>query len=84
MLAPFALSPAALDVLEQLFLTGPVWDGNVVSKAGRGELVSAGLAFHANGWASLTEEGVYVCATWNRADLKKRNRERWLDKLRAS
>jgi hypothetical protein len=84
MLAPYALSPAAIDVLGQLFVQGPTWDGNIISKAGRGELVRAGLAFHSEGWASLTEEGVYICATWNRVDLKKRNREGWLAKLRAS
>jgi hypothetical protein len=84
MLAPSALSPAAIDVLGQLFVQGPVWDGNVVSKAGRGELVRAGLAFHSNGWTSLTEEGVWLCVYWDRADLKKKNRGRWLDKLRAS
>jgi hypothetical protein len=84
MLAPYALSSAAIDVLGQLFVQGPVWDGNIISKAGRGELVRAGLAFHFHGWASLTEEGVYVCVNWNRTDLKNKNRDRWLAKLRSS
>jgi hypothetical protein len=44
------LSSAATEVLMQLFVTGPTWDGNIISKAGRGELVELGLAFHENGW----------------------------------
>ncbi len=52
------LSSSAIEVLGQLFVKGPTWDGNIVSKAGRGELCQAGLAFHAYGWASLTAEGI--------------------------
>jgi hypothetical protein len=59
------LSSAAKEVLGQLFMKGPTWDGNVVSKSGRGELVAAGLAFHDNGFASLTPEGVRVAVEWN-------------------
>jgi len=61
---PVALSSAAKDVLGQLFMNGPTWDGNIVSKSGRGELVEAGLAFHAHGFASLTSEGVHVAIEW--------------------
>lgn len=57
------LSPSAIEMLHQLFKTGPTWDGNVISKAGRGELVKAGLAFHVSGFASLTEEGVRLAAS---------------------
>lgn len=31
------LSPSAIAVLEQLFKKGPTWDGNIVSKPGRGD-----------------------------------------------
>jgi hypothetical protein len=58
------ISSAAKDVLGQLFMKGPTWDGNITSKSGRGELVSRGLAFHAHGFASLTEEGVRVAIEW--------------------
>lgn len=46
------------DVLEQLWLKGPTWDGNIVSKMGRNELVTRGWALHMNGHAFLTAEGV--------------------------
>ena len=58
------LSSAAKEVLGQLFMGGPTWDGNVASKTGRGELVRLGLAFHENGFASLTPEGVRVAVEW--------------------
>lgn len=57
------LSSSAIAMLHQLFKSGPTWDGNVISKAGRGELVKAGLAFHVAGFASLTEEGVKLAAS---------------------
>lgn len=79
-----ALSSAAVDVLGQLFTGGPTWDGNVASKSGRGELIRAGLAFHENGWASLTPEGVQMAAGWNRVDLAARHDQRWIKKLRES
>lgn len=49
---------AMKDVLAQLFLHGPVWDGNIASKSARDAMVQAGLAKHENGWAFLTSEGV--------------------------
>lgn len=58
------ISSAAKEVLGQLFMKGPTWDGNIVSKAGRGELCAAGLAFHAHGFASLTAEGVLAAIEW--------------------
>jgi len=58
------MSGAAFDVLGQLFMRGPTWDGNITSKSGRGELVDLGLAFHAHGFASLTPEGVRVAIEW--------------------
>ena len=36
------LSSAAIDMLGQLYVNGPTWDGNVCSKQGRGELCRAG------------------------------------------
>ena len=78
------LSSAAIEVLMQLFVTGPVWDGNLVSKSGRSELVGAGLAFCDIGWTSLTAEGVSVAVNWDRADLSRWHDQRWIEKLRQS
>jgi hypothetical protein len=79
-----ALSSAAIEVLGQLYATGPTWDGNVCSKNGRGELVRAGLAWHEHGYANLTPEGVRVAAEWDRAYLRRTGYARWLEKLRNS
>lgn len=45
-------------MIEQLFFNGPTWDGDVVSKSGRGELCKLGYAEHAWGFAYLTSKGV--------------------------
>lgn len=76
------LSHAAVSMIEQLFIAGPAWDGDVCSKSGREELVQAGLAFHDNGWCSLTAEGVRVAVGWNFEALSKRRDRRWIQKLR--
>lgn len=78
------LSSAAVGVLGQLYVSGPTWDGNVCSKAGRGELVQAGLAWHEHGYASLTPEGVRMAVEWDINDLKRRHDDRWLKKRRES
>ena len=52
------LSPCAVSVLGQLFVEGPTSDNNIMSRAGRCDLVSAGLAFHEAGLSSLTPDGV--------------------------
>ena len=78
------LSSAAVDVLGQLYVSGPTWDGNVCSKAGRGELCRAGLAWHEHGYASLTPEGVRVAVEWDRKDLARCHDQRWIEKLRKS
>lgn len=44
--------------LGQLFLQGPVWDGNLVSKAGRDELFDHNFVDRDEGWNWLTPEGV--------------------------
>lgn len=58
------LSSCAKEVLGQMFMNGPIWDGNLVSKSGRTELVSLGLAFQWNGFQSLSEEGLRVAVEW--------------------
>ena len=52
------LTPAAAEVLWQLFANGPTWVGDLVSKAGRSELFDRGLAIANNGWSSLTTVGL--------------------------
>jgi hypothetical protein len=45
--------------IEQLKqLTSCTWDGNLISKSDRDELVKAGLAQRAHGWNWITEKGV--------------------------
>lgn len=46
------------ETLMQLFVQGPTWDGNLVSKDERDRMVDAGLADRWNGWNYLTQEGV--------------------------
>lgn len=46
------------EVLMQLFVDGPTWDGNLISKPDRDGLVESGLADRWEGWNFLTPEGV--------------------------
>ncbi len=58
------LSPCAVSVLGQLFVEGPTSDNNITNKAGRCDLVSAGLAFHE---AGLSWPGIGTCVRCMRA-----------------
>ena len=71
---------AAKDVLEQLFVKGPTWDGNITSKSGRSTLIELGLAQHQNGWAFLTAEGVRVATEWDVEQLRRRHYQGWFEK----
>lgn len=53
----FPLLPNEVEVLKQL-CSGPIWDGDLISKIGRDGLVTRKLAFQINGWQSLTSSGV--------------------------
>ncbi len=77
------LSPCAISVLGQLFVEGPTLDNNVASKAGRCDLVNAGLAFLESGWASLTPEGLRLATEWDLASLYARRDRRWYLKARS-
>ena len=57
------LSPGAIAVLHQLWKCGPTWDGNIIGKSARDELVKAGLALHRHGYAFLTADGVLLAST---------------------
>lgn len=60
------LGPSGLAMLQQLFMLGPTWDGNIVSKEARAQLVRLGFAYHADGWSFLTEEGVIAAIEFGR------------------
>ena len=67
------------EVLMQLFVQGPTWDGNLISKAERDALVSAGLADRWNGWNFLTQEGLEAAVAGGIA-AKKWADKRWYKK----
>jgi hypothetical protein len=71
------LKPNAMETLMQLFLNGPTWDGDIVSKNGRGQLFEHGLAEREQGWSYLTREGVKLATT---ADVKGWADKRWYRK----
>jgi hypothetical protein len=77
-----SLSGSAVDVLGQLFVAGPVWDGNLISKSGRDELVRVGLAHQWNGWQTLTQDGLTAAVEWKMAEETPQNRS-WFRKQRA-
>ena len=52
------LTGSQLEVLWQLRRT--VWDGYVISKTARDQLVDLGLAARLNGWQFITREGMAV------------------------
>jgi hypothetical protein len=64
------LSGAELEVLRQCRMT--IWDGNVVSKSARNELLRKGLIDKWNGWQVITREGMAVLDT-----LGEMNDDRW-------
>lgn len=76
------LSGAAVDVLGQLFVSGPVWDGHLISKTGRDNLVACGLAVRWDGWQTLTQDGLVAALEWKMAEETPQNRA-WFRKQRA-
>jgi hypothetical protein len=78
------LSPCAVSVLGQLFVEGPTSDDSITSKAGRCDLVSAGLAFHEAGLSSLTPDGVRLAREWDPCSLYARRDRRWYLKVRTN
>ena len=78
------LSPCAVSVLGQLFVEGPTSDDNITSKAGRCDLVGAGLAFHEAGLSSLTPDGVRLAREWDPCLLYARRDRRWYLKVRTN
>jgi len=64
-----ALTPAQLECLEQLVT--PVWDGNLISKRGRDELVEMGLVSRWNGLNFTTQDGYVVLDALGMQDYNK-------------
>ena len=56
------LTATQLEVLTQMRKT--TWDGYVISKAARDELVNLGLVTRCNGWQVVTREGMAVLDTY--------------------
>ncbi len=65
-----ALDSAQREVLRQLLFQGPVWDGNVVSKAARDDLIDYGLATRC---CFLGEQG-YTAATYTAYSVHKQGK----------
>jgi hypothetical protein len=61
------LSPAQVEVLRQLVTRGPVYDGNVASKAARDDLLQMGIASR----ACVNGEQGYTVATYRGWDVLK-------------
>jgi hypothetical protein len=70
-------NPNALEVMWQLFRDGPTWDGNICSKAGRGDLFEMGYAHRVNGWSYLTPAGMeFAVRVADFGDKKEREENR--------
>lgn len=69
------LSPTAIEVLYQLFLHGPTYDGNVISKQARDELFDLKLIGRHNGYQFLLVAGVRLVLQ-NGMDRKKETQMR--------
>lgn len=66
------LAPDEKEMLQQLFFSGPTWDGDLVSKAGRSGLVRRGYAEQCNGWQQLTSSGFELAVRAGLGDDKER------------
>lgn len=64
----------AQEVLGQLFLFGPCYDGGIASKHGRDILFENALIERGDGWQWLTRAGVELSLE---ADVRNRADQRW-------
>lgn len=62
------LTPIQLEVLVQL--SHAVWDGYIISKSSRSDLVDLGLVTRYNGWQIVTQEGLAVLDTLGKLPTK--------------
>lgn len=65
------------EVLAQLFVYGPVWDGNIICKSERDALFETGHIERYEGWNFLTEKGVKAAlqADWKHWQWQKSYRK---------
>jgi hypothetical protein len=77
--------PFNREALWQLFYHGPTYDGDLISKAARDELVRLGLAARCEGYNFLTVAGVAIAleAKMDR-DKNKRQREERAERSRSA
>lgn len=63
----FALTGVQRDQLRQLLFTGPIWDGDVLSKNARGDLFQLGLAVRCcvKGEQGYTAASYRAYTVWN-------------------
>lgn len=66
------IAPDEKECLMQLFFSGPTWDGDIVSKAGRAGLYRRGYVERENGWTQLTSAGFVVAVRAGLGDDKER------------
>lgn len=71
---------AERDVLRALFFHGPLFDGDIPSKAARTELHRRGFVARQDGWSTLTPHGFATCITVGLGAEK----EAWENKRRAA
>ena len=64
------------DTLMQLFVQGPTWDGNLVSKQERDAMLQYGMCKRWNGWNWLTREGVEAAVAGGLASANRAWREK--------
>ena len=62
-MTPEQMPTGTHETLWQLFVSGPVRDGNLVSKEARNWLVGQMLAFQTSGHNSLTADGVEMAVS---------------------
>ncbi len=70
------------EVLMQLFVEGPTWDGNLISKSDRDELVDADMCERWQGWNFLNLDGIKAGVAGGYA-AKDRADTRWYRKANA-
>lgn len=64
------------EALWQMFLNGPVWDGDLVCKTSRKWLVSNGMAERSSGFNFLTATGVNMAVSLDMNRRKEREARR--------
>lgn len=70
------IAPDEKECMMQLFYSGPTWDGDIVSKAGRAGLYKRGYVTRENGWTQLSEAGFVVAVRAGLGDDKERRDNR--------